>query len=361
MSETAGEDIRIGVEGSLAVITLDRPKALNALTAAMRAKIAEALPRFSRDPNVYAVVIQSASPKAFCAGSDVREIISLARRDLAAGRKAFRDEYALDWHCECFSKPTISLIDGAVMGGGVGISLYGTHRVAGEGYKFAMPETAIGLFPDVGVCHAFARMPGHAGTYLALTGRAIGRADAYALGLVTHCISAKHFEAIKADLSGAWPVDPVLDSRHEAPGAGEIEQLKPVIAACFGASSVEEIMGLLGKVEGRAKDWADGVLADLRRRSPLSLKITLKHIREAKSQDLRGTLAIDYRLGCRCLEAHDFYEGTRAVLIDKDGNPAWKPARIEDVTADMVAAYFAPLATGELDLPARTAMQEARA
>lgn len=170
-------------QGSVAVVTLDRPRALNALTSAMRAALAAWFPAFARDPQVYAVVLRSTSPKAFSAGSDVREVIALGRSDQEAARRAFREEYALNWQIECFSKPTVALIDGMVMGGGVGISLYGTHRVAGEGYRFAMPETMIGLFPDVGVCHAFARMPGHMGTYLGLTGRTIGRADAYALGL----------------------------------------------------------------------------------------------------------------------------------------------------------------------------------
>lgn len=360
MSEAAAEDLSIEVKGALALVTLDRPKALNALTSAMRQRLAESLPKFSRDPQIYALAIRSASPKAFSAGSDVREVVAWGRDDMARARRAFGDEYALDWLCECFSKPTVSLIDGMVMGGGVGISLYGTHRVAGTGYRFAMPETLIGLFPDVGVCHAFARMPDEIGMYLGLTGRTIGRADAYALGLVTHCIPAAHFDAITAELAEAWPVDPALDCRHEDPGPGELAPLAEIIAQCFGAPSVLEILARLESVRGAAKPWADEVMADLRSRSPLSLVITHRHIREAKTRDLRQTLEMDYRLACRCLDDHDFFEGVRAALVDKDQKPRWRPERLEDVTNDMVDAYFAPLAEAELDLPSRDDVQAAR-
>jgi enoyl-CoA hydratase len=310
---------------------------------------------------VYAVVMQSESERAFSAGSDVREVLSLARNDIAAARKALADEYALNWQCECFSKPTVPLINGMVMGGGVGITQYGTHKVAGERYAFAMPETLIGLFPDVGICHVFARLPGHVGQYLGLTGRTIGRADAYALGLVTHCIASSEFEAIKAGLADTWPVDPLLDTRHVDPGPGELAPLADTIDTCFSAGTVEEIVARLGEVQGTNRAWAEGVAQDLRKRSPLSLKITHRHIRESQARDLRLTLQVDYRLAARCLEGQDFREGVRAALVDKDGAPRWAPARIEDVTEAMVDSAFAPLGPDELVLPTRSEMQEARA
>lgn len=362
MAETADETLKVEIVGSLALVTLARPKALNALTQHMRSKFSEGLWSFARDPQVYAVVLQSASPRAFSAGSDVREVIGLARAGLSAGLKAFADEYALNWQCECFSKPTVPLINGMVMGGGIGITQFGTHRVAGETYSFAMPETMIGLFPDVGVCHVFARLPGHVGMYLGLTGRSIGRADAYALGLVTHCIDSGAFEAIKAALADTWPVDTVLDERHQDPGEGELAPHREVIARCFSGARVEDIVARLEAVEGAHRDWAQGVVADLRRRSPLSLKITHRHIRESRARDLRQTLQVDYRLAARMLEANgDFYEGVRASLIDKDGAPRWSPARIEDVSEAMLDGYFAPLGAGELTLPTREEMQAARA
>jgi len=356
----AAEELTIEACGSLAIITLNRPGALNALNTAMRRKLAAAFPGFAREAQIYAVAVQSASEKVFSAGGDVRELVRWGREDKDAARRALAEEYALNWLHECFSKPTISFIDGPVMGSGVGITLYGTHRVAGAGYRFAMPETAIGLFPDVGTAHALARLPDETGMYLGLTGRSIGPADAYALGLVTHTIPAERFEEIKAALIDTWPVDPLLDERHGDPGPRELAPYASEIARCFSAATVEEIVARLSQVEGPSRDWAQGVMDDLEARSPLALKVTHRHIREASARNLRQTLQVDYRLACRFLDGHDFYEGVRAALIDKDGKPRWQPARLQDVTAVMVEDYFAPMAAQELVLPTRQEMQAAR-
>lgn len=358
---TLAADMTVAAEGAASVVTLDRPRALNALTHAMRATFGDVLSRASRDPNTYCVVVQSASPKVFSAGSDVREIIAAARLNKLDARELFAEEYARNWHCECFSKPTISLINGLVMGGGAGITLYGTHRVAGDGYRFAMPETGIGLFPDVGTCHGFARMPDSIGVYLALTGRTIGRADAYELGLATHCIAEIHYAEIKSLLAEAQTVDAVLDDRHQDPGAGELEPYRQTLARCFSAETVEDIVERLRTERGAHKDWAKVVADELGRRSPLSLKITLRHIKEAVTRDLRETLHGDYRIAAHCLDGHDFYEGARAVLIDKDNAPRWDPATLPDVTAALVDSYFAPLDNEEPVLPTRSDMQAARA
>jgi enoyl-CoA hydratase len=354
------EDLTIEQRGSLAVITLNRPRALNALNPGMLRALESAYPRFARDPQTYAAAIQSSCEKAFCAGGDVREAVRVAREDMPAARSAFAAEYALNWLHECFSKPTISLIDGAVMGSGVGITLYGTHRVAGPKYKFAMPETAIGLFPDVGAAYTLARMPNEIGMYLGLTARAIGPADAYALGLLTHCIPAERFEEIKAALADTWPVDPLLDERHVDPGPGELAAHDETIARCFSAATVEEIISRLEAVAGADRDWAHGVVQDLRARSPLSLKVTHRHIRDAAALDPRQTLQVDYRLVCRFLDGHDFFEGVRAALIDKDGHPRWQPPRLEDVTEEMVEGYFASMGSDELKLLTRREMQLSR-
>jgi enoyl-CoA hydratase len=357
---SAGGDILIGTHGAVGLVTLNRPAALNALTTAMRAAIGEVFPRWGRDPQIYAVVIASASERAFCAGGDVKETTQWGRGRKAEAVKSLAAEYALNWLLECFTKPTVSLIDGVVIGSGVGISLYGTHRVAGERYRFAMPETGIGLFPDDGVSWAFARMPDEVGMYLALTGRAIGRADAYRLGLVTHCIAAARFGEIPAGLSAADTVDPLLDDRHQDPGPGELEALRGTIARCFAADTVEGILERLRAEQGSFATWAKGVLDELSRRSPTSLKITHRHVRSARKLDLRDTLRQDFRLGCRCLDGHDFYEGVRALLIDRDQAPKWQPTRLEDVSEAMVDAYFAPLGPGELELPSRAEMQAVR-
>jgi enoyl-CoA hydratase len=358
---TALVELDFEMQGAMALVTLNRPKALNALTEAMRQSFDGILVRAARDPQTYCVVVQSASTKAFSAGSDVREVVTTAKADVLAGRRLFANEYALNWRCECFSKPMISLINGMVMGGGVGISLYGTHRVAAEDYSFAMPETMIGLFPDVGACHVLARLPNEIGMYLGLTGRSIKRADAYHLGLVTHTIPAVRFEEIKRLLTDAHCIDPVLDDCHEDPGRGGLDQYAETIARCFSAPSVEEIIGRLDITTGSEQDWAAAVAADLRSRAPLSLKVTHRHIQESRARDLRATLEVDYLLGVHFLDGHDFHEGARALLIEKDGAPKWKPSRLVDVSNEMVEAYFQPINAFTLNLPSRTEMQAARA
>jgi enoyl-CoA hydratase len=325
----------------------------------MRAEIARAFAAWVRDPNVYAAVIVSASERAFCAGGDVREMADCRGRPDEA-RKLLAAEYSLNWQLDCFAKPTVSLIDGAVMGSGVGITLYGTHRVAGEGYRFAMPETGIGLFPDDGVSWAFARLPDEIGMYLALTGRPIGRADAYRLGLATHCIPARRFAEIVEAIKDADPVDPVLDSRNEDPGPGELEAVQPIVARCFDGDSVEAIVSRLEAERGAGQAWAQGVLGDLARRSPTSLKVTHRHVRLARALDLRATLVQDYRLACRFMENHDFYEGVRAALVDRDQAPNWRPGALAEVSDALIDAYFAALGADELQLTTRAEMQAVR-
>lgn len=349
-------------KGAVMHLTLNRPKALNALSAAMRGGIARSLASAILDAGVYCVVIRSASERAFSAGSDVREVVTTAKSDPAAAAKLFADEYLLNWSCECFCKPTISFIDGMVMGGGVGISLYGTHRIAGERYSFAMPETLIGLFPDVGVCHAFARMPDNIGIYLGLTGASIGRADAYALGLVTHCIPAAEFDEIEARFVDAWPVDQQLDPRHRDPGEPELLTRRDAIARCFGGASIREIVARLKAETGAHAEWARGTLDLLAKRSPVSLAVTLRHIRDARQLDLRQVLTRDYRLALRMLNAHDFFEGVRAAILDKDQAPRWQCASIDEVTDAMVDSYFEPLGRydigPEIVLPLREEMAQ---
>jgi enoyl-CoA hydratase len=364
--EAAGGDaghgglVNVRIEGAAGIVTLDRPRTLNALTTAMRAEIARALAAWARDPQVYAVVIESAAKGMFCSGGDVREIAQLAQSDMAAARRSLAAEYTLNWQLECFTKPTVSLIDGLVMGGGVGLTLYGTHRVAGAGYRFAMPETGIGLFPDDGVSSVLARMPHAIGMYLALTGRAIGPAAAFRLGLVTHCIPAERFAEVRAALSDAEPIDPILDGLHRHPDRGELESLEPAIARCFGAGSVEEMFARLQTERGEAEQWAREVLQDLGSRSPTSLKVTYRQVSLARGMDLRQALIQDYRLACRFLEANDFFEGVRALLIDRDRAPRWRPARLDAVDARAVETYFAHLGAGELPLSTRQELQALR-
>ena len=352
--------IEVRRQGALAEFVLNRPKVLNAFSDGMRQVMAAEIPALARNPDVYAVAITSGSGKAFCAGGDVRALAAEARRDLASAKAYFAGEYALNWLLECFSKPTLSLINGICMGSGVGISAYNTHRVAGENYKFAMPETAIGLFPDVGAAHVLAQLPWPIGLYLGLTGRTIGPGDAYGLGLVTHCIEARHFPTILPGLADAEPIDPLLDGLHEDPGEGPLARETGLIRKFFGAGSLDDIIEGLKTAKGAEAAFASATLGGLSKRSPTSLRITDRHIRSARTLDLRETLIQDYRIACRCLEAPDFIEGVRALIIDKGSQPNWQPSALSEVIATQVAHYFAPLEGGELELPTRAEMQAAR-
>jgi enoyl-CoA hydratase len=350
--------VHVARRGAAEILTLARGSALNALTPSMLAALDAAYRRIARDINTYVVILQSADPKAFSAGGDVRALSALARTDLEAARACLRAEYSLNWLHACFSKPTVALIDGLVMGSGVGISAYATHRVAGPGYRFAMPETAIGFFPDVGMAHVLSRMPSQIGVYLGLTGHAIGRADALALGLVTHCLEREQLAELEPALAEAMPVDPLLDARHRDPGPSPLMEHASLIDHCFGAATVEEIMGRLAAIrEGPSHAFARTAAADLASRSPLALKVTLRHLRDARRLDLRQTLEADYRLACRFLEAHDFHDGVRAALIDKGSTPRWQPKNLADVSLCMVDDFFSAAPGLELHLRLQQDMQ----
>ncbi len=355
--------------GALAELTLNRPKVLNALNDEMRAALLPLLPEFASDSETYAVVLRSTSPRAFCAGGDVRELTSLGRADPAKAAASVGQEYFLNWALDCFTKPTVSLIDGMVMGSGVGLMLYGTHRVAGAGFTFAMPETAIGLFPDVGACSVLAKLPGHMGRYIGLTGRTIGRQTAYRLGIATHCIAATQFDQIRDGLAEADTVDPILDGLHVDPGASEgaegfddgLAGRDSLIEDVFGGTSVA---GMFRALEFQAKSgsadaaWCAEVLRDLQSRAPLSLLVTLRHLDACRSHKLQQVLMHDYRLAVHFLAGHDFYEGVRALLIDKDNKPAWQHGGINEVSPEEIDDYFAEPVVPDLDLPDREKMQE---
>lgn len=346
--------------GAVAIATLARTNRRNALTPAMQQALLAWYPSLARDPGVYAVMLRSALDGVFSVGGDVREILDLAEADVGKARAALADELRLYWLAECFSKPTVSLIDGVVMGSGVGVTFYGTHRVAGESYSFRMPETAIGYVPDCGLSHAFARLPHAIGLYLGLTGAAVGPADALALGLVTHCIPRSDFPAIEAALADADPVDPVLDARHRDPGPSALLADAPRIGRYFSGPRLAAILAHLERPETEDRAWAAETLATLRGHSPLALCLTDRAIRNAADFDIRQTLIQDYRLAHRLVASADFREGVRARLIDKDQAPRWVHAMVEDVPTHEVEGYFAPLGPQELALPSRTEMQAAR-
>jgi enoyl-CoA hydratase len=346
--------------GALQTFTLDRVSSLNAFDHEMCLALASAIPQVAKSPDVYIVALTSANPKAFCAGGDVLALSAAAESDLETAKSYLRDEYALNWLLECFSKPTISFVDGLCMGSGVGLTAFNTHRVAGENFKWAMPETKIGFFPDVGIARILAKMPWPIGLYLGLTGRAIDRADAQWLGLATHCVSSSHFDDIRLKLADAQPVDPILDGLNEIQPAGDLQKERAQILEHFSHPTLEGLFRSLASADAKGSEWATRALAGLRKCSPISLAITFRHIQAALCFDIRRTLIEDYRLAVRCLENHDFHEGVRALLRDKDGLPSWRPERYENVDPGVIDGYFAPLPAGDLELPSRTEMQAAR-
>jgi len=344
-------DVIFREEGRAAFITLNRQQALNALTHDMISTIYRQYLRWAAAPRIYGVVMEAAPGRAFCVGGDIRTLIESTSSDLDKALALFRDEYQHNWTLEQFTKPNVALIDGPVMGGGVGISIFGTHRVAGENFRFAMPETSIGFFPDVGGGWFLSRFPGETGTYLALTGRAVGRADGFYLGIASHCIAAADFDKIRHAMIESDPVDPMLASLHCHPGDSEIEKLRPVIDRVFAADSVEEILSRLDAEGGAHAQWARETAATIRRNAPLSLKVALRQLRLGRrAASLKQALITDFRLASRLVAAPDFREGVRAALIDKDRKPKWLPGTLAEVTTDMVEACFAPLDAAELTL-----------
>jgi enoyl-CoA hydratase len=352
--------VRVEREGASVRITLNRPDKLNAIDSSIREAISREIPSIARDPQVYAVFLRAAPARVFSAGGDIRELYHFANSDPTRAAAACASEYALIWLLDNFSKPTVAWMDGAVMGTAAGIMLCMTHRVAGPGFAFQMPETAIGFFPDNGVAWHLSRLPHEIGTWLGLTGASIGPADALHLGLLTHVIAPDHYEQAAAAIADCYPVDQVLDAIHIDPGPRELSRLYEVIERCFSATDVREIMRRLDG-EKDHQEWCQTQLATLASRPPLALAATLEHIRRAHHLDLRQTLAIDYRLAVRMSAGHDFREAVRTRLIDRSGQqPLWRPSAWSDLSPRDVQRLFQPLDEGELALPCRQEMQARR-
>jgi enoyl-CoA hydratase/carnithine racemase len=345
-------EILFEVEDGLGVITLNRPKALNALSYGMILEMEKVIPGWEKDPAVKAVILRGAGDRAFCAGGDVAGLYREMRDDPKGTlrRDFFRDEYIVNRRIYRYAKPWISLIDGIDMGGGVGLSAHGSHSVASEKFLFAMPETTIGLFPDVGGGYFLTRLQGALGTFLALTSHRLKAADAIWAGIVDACVPSARMNELQAalgmaDLSGPdanRKVDAVIAGFSADAGVPTLPALMPDIDRCFSAESVAEIEARLRKHPG---EWAEKQLAALLKLSPLSMAITLEQLKRCANRSFEDTMTIEYRMSQRCMQAgHDFFEGVRALLIDKDQKPRWNPASIAGVTPEMVESHFKPVA-----------------
>ena len=348
-------DILFSRRGAAGIVTLNRPQALNAVTHGMVHALRVQLEAWANDDAVTRVVVTAAGDRAFSAGGDIRHLYDLAE----AGRhnemlNFWRDEYPLNALIKAYCKPYVSLIDGIVMGGGVGVSVHGSHRVAGDRFSFAMPEVGIGFFPDVGATWFLPRMPGEIGTYCALTGERFNAADGFAAGIATHRVPSARFPALLEGLSGTVPVDAVLASFSEPAGEGPIIARKAAIDRLFAGSSVEAILAALDREaasDGPDADWARQSAAGIRAKSPLSVKLALAQVRRGRTFDFATCMRAEFRIVSRIIHGHDFYEGVRAVIVDKDNAPRWRPASLGEVSDAEVERHFAPRAEGELPLP----------
>ncbi len=348
-------DVLTSAANGLARITLNRPAALHALTTEMCAAMTAALLAWKDDASVRVVQIDhAAGTRGFCAGGDIRMLAESGKGDGKEARAFFFTEYRLNHLLMVYPKPIVALMDGVTMGGGVGLSLPATFRIATERTTFAMPETGIGLFPDVGGGWHLPRLPGKIGLWLALTGARLKAADCIEAGLATHFMPSEILEAAIAQIAGAAQThDPAraLSSGLEAlsESAGRAVELsadkRAKIDALFAQESVAAIFAAL---EADGSDWATAQLAVLRTKSPQTMKVAFRQLRAGEAMaSFAENMAMEYRIGARVVQLADFHEGVRAVVIDKDNSPRWNPADLAGVTDAMLDAIFAPLPADE--------------
>lgn len=345
-AEIAGNDLVVAREGLAGILRLNRPKAINALTLEMTRGIVAALDAFESDPGVSLVLLEGAGDRGLCAGGDIRGLCESAKAGGDLGPVFWREEYILNARIPELPKPYVAYMDGLVMGGGVGLSAHGANRIVTEKTKMGMPEVGLGFFPDVGGTWLLSRMPGEIGTYFGLTGQTMTGADAIYAGAADVLVATSDWPALRDALTNAPLQATAKDVRAilarftatavDAPVAKHREQ----IDRAFDFNTVEEIIAAL---EQDGSDFASETLKALAEKSPTALKVTLELLRRARgSRSLRECLIREYNSALAVFTSAEFVEGVRAAIIDKDRNPKWVPSRIEDVTPDIVAKYFAP-------------------
>lgn len=353
----AGEDVLIEEWGAAGIITLNRPQALNAFGIATVRAIRPALAKWAAEPAITRVVIRAAGERAFAAGGDIRALYDLHK----AGRTEeaidfWREEYLLNAEIKRYPKPYIALVEGICMGGGVGLSLHGKYRVAGDKYLFAMPEVSIGFFPDVGATHALPRLPQRTGVFLALTGARLGPGEGVALGLATHRVPSAQLPSLLEALCENKDVAKTLAAFAVEPERNKLAARIPLIERTFSGSSVERVLQHLDReAEGHGDDaaFAKVQAETIRTKSPMSLKIAHEQMRVGATLDFAGAMRTEFRIVNRVARGHDFYEGVRAVIVDKDNQPRWNPATLAEVGAAQLGAYFAPLSPQAQELSLR--------
>ena len=338
------------------VITLNRPDALNALTWAMVEAFRKQLVRWEREPAVGAVLVKGAGDKAFCAGGDIRWLYDEARKDPVYASGFFRDEYRNNAVIHHFTKPYVALIDGVVMGGGVGVSVHGDFRIAGDRTLFAMPEMTIGLFPDVGGGYFMPRLHDGLGLYLALTGARAKAADCMAAGIATHYTPTGKVGELEAALMklsfgshAHADIEAVLDAYAGDPGNAPLNDVREAVARLF--TGFERLEDLMAGLEKNDSVFAIETAKTLSKMSPTSMKIAFEQLKRGHDMDFDHVMQMEFRIVRRVMEGLDFFEGVRAQIIDKDRQPKWSPASLAGVSDAEIEKYFAPLGAEELELP----------
>jgi enoyl-CoA hydratase len=348
-------DVLAEARGALGLITLNRPAVLNALNEPMVEGITRALLAWRDDPAIRHVAIRGAGGKAFCAGGDIRQMHDLGRAGQYAEALAFwRDEYRLNAMIHAYPKPYIALVDGIVMGGGVGVSLHGSHRLAGPNYLFAMPEVGIGFFPDVGATYALPRLKEAFGAYLALTGARMKRDDAMMLGLATHAVSAGSEPAILDALAAGEAVETIAARHADIVGDAPLATHEALIHRLFSTPNLPAIITALegeGELEGKWDTFSAKTLEVMRTKSPTSMALALMQMQRGGNLTFEEAMRTEFRIVSRLVRGHDFYEGVRAVIIDKDNAPRWNPATLDQLDEQALTACFAPL-EDDLTFPA---------
>jgi len=347
MSATPKDEVLIRREGRAGRITMNRPRALNALTHAMVAPIWDALQGWRDDAGVELVLLDGSGERALCAGGDVRALYDSRSAGSGAARAFWRDEYRLNALIGRYDKPYVAIQDGIVMGGGIGLSAHARHRIVTERSRLAMPETGIGLIPDVGGSWLLAHAPGEAGLYLGLTGAEMDAADAIYARFSDAFVPASDLGALKARLldPDGGTVGEVLKTFTQQPGRSRLADRAADIDRIFAGDSLEAI---LARLEESNLDWSEGTRRALAQKSPKALKLACAAIRHARDlPSLEAALDLEFRLAVRLFEDGEFPEGVRALIVDKDRRPAWSPPRLADVTDALLRRYLAPLPAAE--------------
>ncbi|MEK6636687.1 MAG: enoyl-CoA hydratase/isomerase family protein [Pseudomonadota bacterium] len=340
------DDILTRIEGQAGIISLNKPATIHALTLDMVHSMTAQLQAWASDSAVACIIIDHSEGRGFCAGGDIRFLQESALVGGEAGRKFFHDEYQLNHLLFTYPKPVIAFMDGITMGGGVGISQPAKYRIATENTRFAMPETGIGLFPDVGGSWYLSRLPGRVGQYLALTGARIDGADCLAVGLATHYLPSASLASVKAAIRAApETIEAILNEAQVGAPLAKIVEIRPQIECLFASDIYEDILATL---ENEGGEWAIKELKGLRTKSPQTCKVALRQLAHGLNfANFADNMAMEYRIASHVLTRHDFIEGVRAVIVDKDNAPQWNPATPEGVTDVLLDEIFAPLPANE--------------